>query len=267
VIRRLEVDSVFVGGTRIDSLTYEVTTFALDTAFVPPIPVLFTSAVDTFIAASIPIYIPVISLVPPDAENIQPLAPIVAFERVLWPWFLLAATLILVIVMVVRYYVRKRKEEEIQLDTSEPPPPTISPFDEAMERLRPLEKVDLYARPAVKPYYVELSDTLRYYLSRRVDVPAMENTTRELLTDIKKRSVLSDHEVRNIREILELSDFVKFADLQPDPERGRGALSEAHDTLRSIERTLYRPPVLIDSPPDISSNGSPSPGDRYDRSE
>ena len=260
LIRQLGQDVYHYGGTRIDSMTYEVATFALDTAYVPPIRIKFSADEDTFSVASIPLTVPVISLVPPDAEDIQPLAPLVEFKRVWWPWFLLAATMLLVTAMIVRYYVRRRRIAAPQQST-DTPGPEISPFEEAMERLRLLEETDLYAHPAVKPYYVELSETLRHYLSRRIDVHAMENTTRELLYDLERRRVLADQEVRQIRGVLEISDFVKFADAHPSPDHGRGALLDTHETLCSIEKTLYRPPELVDSYSVGSSDGPQEVGE------
>ena len=59
-------------GTRLDSVVYEATTFALDTAYVPALSIVFSGTADTFSIASSPLILPVSSLVPPEAAPRHP---------------------------------------------------------------------------------------------------------------------------------------------------------------------------------------------------
>ncbi|WP_457652508.1 hypothetical protein [Rhodocaloribacter sp.] len=227
------------GGVR-DSLVYEVATFALDTAFVPPIPVHFTADADTLTAASEPFFVPVISLVPADAQDIRDLAPLAEFPRPMWAWALLGAVALILAALAV-YYRRTRAPEEPPPVTSAPAPPA-SPYREAVERLRRLETRD---PEEAKPYYVELSETLRTYLSRRLGVSAMEETTTELVHDLKRyaeRGQVAESVVEEVHAVLSLADFVKFADARPPAPRGREALARARTAVQTVETQWATPP-------------------------
>ncbi len=232
-------------GTRIDSVTYEVATFALDTAYVPPVPVLFAINEDTLRAASQPIFVPVISLVPPGAQDIQDLAPLAEFPAPVWPWVLLATAALLLLGAFV--YGLRRKQKAPPPAVEAPPPPPARPYEEAIERLNRLETNEDLAEPAhAKLFYVILSDTLRTYLERRAGVPALESTTRELLATLQQRAhrlPLGEEVMRCAAGVLELSDLAKFAEHRPQPREGKTAIRQARAVIESVEVGLNAPPL------------------------
>ncbi|MFK7848073.1 MAG: hypothetical protein AB8G77_22485, partial [Rhodothermales bacterium] len=174
-----------VAGTRIDSLIYEVTTFALDTAFVPSVPVFFVADGDTSFFASYPITLPIISLVPEDAEGIRDLAPIAEFPINPWPW-ILGILLFIALTAGLYYYWQRRRAQQNSI-MRKAPVPRISPLEEAIQRLRTLEKsANLQEIEQIKPFYVELTEILRVYFSRRLGINAMESTSHELLWDLDR---------------------------------------------------------------------------------
>jgi hypothetical protein len=225
------------GGARIDSVVYVVTTFALDSAAVPPIRLRFTADADTFSAASDSLHIPVTALVPPQAPGIRDLAPLIDFPAPVWPWVLLVAG-VLAVVGLLAYAIWKKRQARPPAAEPAPPPRVLTPYEEALERLGLLETADVGSAEAVKPYYVALSDVLRHYLARRTGVNAMECTTRELVRELERRTPLPAEAVRRTRLVLELADFVKFADAHPAAERSRAALGEAREALDRVEGTL-----------------------------
>ncbi len=240
-------------GARIDSLLFEVTTFALDTALVPSIPVFFTAGEDTSFFASYPIELPIISLVPEGTEEIRDLAPIAEFPVNPWPW-ILGILLVGLLTAALYYYWKKRMERagNVVLNV---PEPVISPIEQAIQRLRVLEKsANLQDVTKVKPYYVELTEILRVYLGRKLRIDAMESTTRELIWDldaIAKKGPLESDTVKLAKRILDVSDLVKFADMTPAPEVGHQAFRETRRVLNEVEES-YRPPepVLSEATPD-----------------
>ena len=242
----------------VDSLIYEVTTFALDTAYVPSIPVFFVAGSDTSFYASRPLELPVVSLVTDDADAIRDLTPIVEFPRNIWPWIigllLLSACIIGLIV-----YLSKRRPmiEQVVLRA---PPPVVPPYEEAIRRLRALEKTaNLKDLHEVKRYYVELTEALRVYLGRRLKIGAMEEASNELLNDINRlahENKLPDQAAYLIRRILHVADLVKFADMYPRPEVGHQALVETRNVLDLVEgtfKTVPEQPVEEKAPP-VTSN-------------
>lgn len=237
-------------GTRVDSAVYEVTTFALDTAFVPAIPVSFTSGTTV---SSQPMIVGVRSLVEEDAQDIRDLAPLVAFPRALWPWVLLFLLAALVVAALVWYARKKQRAPAPVPESVEPIPEPVSPYDEAMERLRELEGTDLYDPGAIKPFYVELTDILRTYLERRLQVPALEMTTRELLFALHRlgEELRPDpRTVASMQSVLDLSDLVKFAELQPDAGQGKQAHTETQNIIETIESGFRTRLVGRDHPAD-----------------
>jgi hypothetical protein len=82
-----------------------------------------------------------------------------------------------------------------------------------------------------KPYYVELSETLREYLEGRFGVEALERTTEEmvfLLRRIQINQRLADRIVRWLGR----SDLVKFARQRPAEGQAREDLEEAYTFVR-----------------------------------
>ena len=244
-----------VAGSRIDSLVYEVATFALDTAYVPSIPVFFVVDADTSFYASYPIEIPVISLVPEDAAGIRDLAPIADFPVNPWPWIL--GILALLGVIAGLYYLWKRRRESLPQTVIQAPVPKISPIEEAIKRLRTLEKeADLQDLKQIKPFYVELTEILRVYMSRRLRINAMESTSHELIHDLNRLAGgkrITPETVHLSKRVLHVADLVKFADIQPAPEVGHQAFRETRKILDEVEAAL-RP---VEKPPAAEAEPKP----------
>jgi hypothetical protein len=197
----------------------------------------FSADAETTSAASLPLFVPVTSLVPPDAQGIRDLAPLVEFPQPIWPYVLLALAVIILIATIL-YYLRERRK------APPPPPPApsepeITPYEAALARIRALsEEEALEAPERVKPFYVELSDLLRTYLEDRLGIPALERTTRELMHEMEERTVryrLPGPAPDRIKEILTLADLVKFADYLPPADQGHHTLDETRKTIDSIE--------------------------------
>lgn len=252
VIRRLDDGDARYGGqarpgVRIDSAAYEVTTFALDTARVPPLAVRLTTGTDTAVARTPSLEIPVRSVVPEDAQGLRGMAPPAEFPRPLWPYLLLglaaAALLAMLGVFLWRRYYRTDPEPAAQPR----PAPSVPPYEAARERLRRLEaETDLANPAALKPFYVALAGTLRTYLAQRTGVRAAERTTRELLADLERRARqgrFPDGALLPMRSVLTRADLAKFADARPTPDESRAALADARAALDAVEEHRRpRPP-------------------------
>lgn len=232
-----------VAGMRADSLVYEVTTFALDTAFVPSLPVYFAAGQDTSFFASSPIALPIISMVPPDAEDIKDLAPLAEFPFNPWPWVVGLLVVAALAFFLYRYW--KRREVPASPVVVQAPKPLVSPFEAAIRRLRKLEKeTNLDDALQIKPYFVELTEIMRIYLGRRLRIHAMESTSLELMRSVNRlvnQKRIPLEALHLIKRVLHVSDLVKFADMHPSPEIGHKALAEVRKLLDVIERALKPP--------------------------
>ena len=225
-------------GGRIDSVVYEATTFALDSARVAGIPVGLSTELDTLYVMSAALALPVQSLVPEDATEIMDIAPLAEFPRSIWPWII--GGLALLAVALGLWWWRKSKGNN--LDEEESGVAETPPYDEAVSRLTQLEAFDLNDPNAVKPFYVELTDILRTYVGRRTHIPALESTTRELLEHLKYSTtseIVPGDVLTHIDEVLSHADLVKFADLKPILEQTRAKVLETRGAIDQTE-SAYR---------------------------
>jgi len=124
-------------------------------------------------------------------------------------WFLLVYVLILLIIW---YILRKKyglSKAESKLDQ-----PLLPPHVVAIMELDRLKSEKIWKIGKNKEYYTALSDILRKYIQRRFQINALEMTTDEILSLFKRdRSTQSVY--KNLRQILQLADLVKFAKIQP----------------------------------------------------
>jgi hypothetical protein len=113
------------------------------------------------------------------------------------------------------FVIRKRKETE-DLPTYR----TLPPYDEALIRLTALDEKLLWQNNKIKEYYSELTEIVRGYIERELQVPALENTTDEVLEiikDFKSADTLeiSKETMHCLNDLLRAADLVKFAKSKP----------------------------------------------------
>ncbi len=96
----------------------------------------------------------------------------------------------------------------------------IPPFDAAKKRLLELDKKELITQNKIKTYYVELTDIVRTFIEREMNIPALESTTDELLETImdfnssSKLNIPSETMLK-LKQLLKEADLVKFAKSKP----------------------------------------------------
>lgn len=126
-------------------------------------------------------------------------------------WGLLA--LLLLIAMILYFVLRKKPTEEEIIAK-------IPPFDLAKQRLKALDDKKLIKHNRIKPYYVELTDIVRTFIEREMNIPALESTTDELMemiTDFNESSKLNipKETIVKLKQLLKEADLVKFAKSKP----------------------------------------------------
>lgn len=124
----------------------------------------------------------------------------------------------------------KPKEEETK----------YTPIEKATIGLKKLEEKRLIEKGAVKDYYSELTDIARIYLEEAVKFPAMENTTDELLENLRKTAfrrklAFSDEMITSLEKVLRQADLVKFAKSKPLEFE----IVEDRNTVEKALRTMH----------------------------
>lgn len=122
--------------------------------------------------------------------------------------------LILIAIAIILYFVLKDKPTHEEIISR------IPPFDLAKQRLKELDSRKLVKQNRIKLYYIELTDIVRSYIERELNIPALESTTDELMETISDFNSSSNLNIPKetllkLQELLKEADLVKFAKSKP----------------------------------------------------
>ncbi|BAV94922.1 BatD family protein [Ichthyobacterium seriolicida] len=124
------------------------------------------------------------------------------------PYVLLGIIIIFIVYLIIRYMMKNR---EVKPKIVIKKPAHII----ALERLKELDEKKLLTEGLFKQYYSELTDILRIFFEERFFFSAMELTSYEIISYFDKsgihEGVISKDYLETLRELLSISDLVKFA--------------------------------------------------------
>lgn len=138
-------------------------------------------------------------------------APVTLLE--LLPYAIALVVILAAILLVRLYYKRKYQGMSVSLASQKLDPPDVV----ALRELERLKTEAPWLHNKVKVYYIRLSEIIRNYIERRYLIPALEQTTEEILRDLKKLNHDSGS-IPLLTELLTLADLVKFAKVIPGKE-------------------------------------------------
>jgi hypothetical protein len=98
----------------------------------------------------------------------------------------------------------------------------------ALRNLDLLKEAKLWQQGQVKQYYTNLTDIIRIYIEQRFEVPAMEQTSDEILASLRKIAIEDESCFAALKEILLLADLVKFAKALPLPNENESNILNAY---------------------------------------
>jgi hypothetical protein len=146
-----------------------------------------------------------------NAEKAIMSAPFSWVEFARWTGIGLAGILILVIIALLLMRFVFNKKVKI-LPTQ---PEVILPAHVvALQKLEQIRTEKIWQQGQIKQFYTDITDVIREYLEKGYDINAMELTTDEIVALVKKNKDLDEIRVV-LKEMLELSDLVKFAKFVP----------------------------------------------------
>ncbi len=94
--------------------------------------------------------------------------------------------------------------------------PIIPAHISALDKLEKLKQKQLHKQKELKQFYTEMSNIIRTYIEERFKIPALEQVTSEIINDFNKTKFANNDMNNKLRELLSLSDMVKFAKNEPD---------------------------------------------------
>lgn len=135
-----------------------------------------------------------------------------------------------------------------------PTRPDLTEDQEAIEALVWFRNKAWWKEGSFKPHYFGVSEVLKRYLTRRYRIPGLEATTRELLDQIE-RTDLSAGLKRNLRDLFERLDLVKFTDASPESGDPEAVLDDAQKFIEMTRKTLQ--PSSAGASPKQAGKGEP----------
>ncbi len=189
-----------------------------------------------------------------DSIAFNDVKPIEAPRFVLWdyfpkwlPWALLVAALIALGIFIYLRYFKKKGVSEVGEQKVQ-----IPPYDLAIQELTRLKESKLWQQGQEKLYYTELTDILREYLDGRFHINAMEMTSTQIINALRM-----NEETRavnqQLREILAMADFVKFAKMRPLPDDNEQVMRYAETFVNETKPVEKAPEEVEQSPENKNS--------------
>jgi hypothetical protein len=139
------------------------------------------------------------------------------------------AILTLAVYIGYRYAKSRKKKPEIKVIPGEPPHVT------ALRELNAVKETKIWKEGKFKEYYTSITEILRRYLEGRFGVAAMELTTEEII-QVMRSLVIDEESKRKMKQLLELSDYVKFAKATPIEIENDLTLQNAYDFVNGTCR-------------------------------
>jgi len=159
------------------------------------------------------------------------------FKGYIW----IVLLVILAIGLLVYFFGFRKKKEELQEEII-----TIIPaFEEAISKLHQLDEKLLWQNNKIKQYYSELTEIVRNYLGRDIEIPTFEQTSDEIIMLIKiqndeKKLGFSKETLKIITSLLRNADLVKFAKAKPLSNEIEGDRKCAELIIKKIQPKIIK---------------------------
>lgn len=219
-------------GRRRSENVFVLSTFTTGDYVIPPLPILFNmpdGGRKVILSESVPIKVRSMLENAGDSLDIRSLKAQFEFERDLTPYYLWGGLgLLLLIALALFLWIRFRRGKEVLEPVDLRPP-----WEIAFEKLALLKEKGLLKEAQFKQFYIELTEISRAYLGRMYLIDALDMTTEELLSGLK-RLQLSDSLQESLGSFFNHADLVKFAKFAPELSRAEEDLDVVHDIVEAL---------------------------------
>ena len=128
---------------------------------------------------------------------------------------IVGSIVVILLIILLAYYIVKKRKNNIPLLSNLDPSETLE--EKTLKELKALEREELWQKDKVKIYYSRLTEIIRIYLEERYHVATLEQTTDEILVQLKRNNAISTH-YQALSSLFEISDLAKFAKAKPLPQ-------------------------------------------------
>jgi hypothetical protein len=215
-----------------------VTGFDSGSYYIPSFHFQITSngQVTAYATDSLPIEVQTVTV--DTAKAFKPIKEIVEVKFSIWEYWkeILAGVILIGFIFFLIWYFVKNKRTTIPSKGIKLPPEKA--HEKALRMLKALQEKQYMQQGKGKEYFTEMSDVVRTYLEERFAITAMEQTTDELLSLLKKQTD-NKAELRKVRPelklILRTADLAKFAKANPLPDEYEACYAAAVEVVRRTQ--------------------------------
>ena len=156
--------------------------------------------------------------------------------------YILGVMLIGAIIFLILYSIKRKKNNKplFSIPTKPKEPAHII----ALRELDRIKDEKLWQKDKIKEFYSDVTDTLRKYIENRYGIPAMEQTTDEIISSFRyRKELLNEKLFGNLSRMLSLADLVKFAKYKPLPDDNNMTLVDAYFFVNGTKAEEVKKPV------------------------
>jgi hypothetical protein len=245
VIGRGKIDTVISADKKTATFRQFLNITCFDSGFynIPSIPLRYRNLPDTsqLVALTDPMMLAVHTVPVDTTQAIKPIKGVmkipVSFREML-PW-ILAGLLLVAIILVLIWYYRKRKKNEPVFRLK--PRVVLTAREKALQELEKLRVKKLWQSGKLKEYHTELTDILRIFIEEHYQVPAMEQTTSEILESLSGPDLLDRDPLETLSQLLTLADMVKFAKAHPVASENEKSLESGISFINAGKKRSAEP--------------------------
>ena len=224
VISSGKIDTTNTGSGTILSQTIQLTSFDSGHWVIPAFPL-----GETFLTDSIAIDVGFSPFDPQqayhDVKDILDANPVKEEKKSRLWWYIAGGVLLALLLFVL---LRKPKKQQAKAVA-----PPVDPYKQALEQLERLRKEKL----TPKAYYSGITDVFRTYVEKRKGIHSLQQTTGDLVVQLKTVQI-EPKLYKELADVLQLGDFVKFAKYETGNADDVRAFDTIKKTIEHIEQSI-----------------------------
>lgn len=164
--------------------------------------------------------------------EIRDIKPIMDVEVKNYFWYYVAGavlTALVISLLIYNYIVYRRKIPKPVLHSA------LSPYDEAINAIKDLNKYRIEIAEELKEYHTELGFIFKRYFSRITDTNLLNKTTGGLLVEMKQKNIDAAL-ITSVAQVLRAGDAVKFAKHIPSVSESENCATELKLAIEKIDK-------------------------------
>jgi hypothetical protein len=164
------------------------------------------------------------------SNQLRDIKPILQVQVTSYVWYYIAGIVLLLLLTAFflwRYFKNKKKDPATIFSGK------IAPYEEALQNLEQLKKLNLQEAEGIKKFHADLAAIFKWYISRKQRMSIMNKTTGDVLVHLADND-LPKEVISNAATALRSGDAVKFAKYLPDVSETESCFAQIKETIHFI---------------------------------